>query len=191
MDDKTVNLRMVITSARTNIELQSVYARLHTCSLGRCYEVGLKDTLRRKRREDKACPAHNGVRCSPITQLATILYSLDGFQAVVWDCHCVPGRSDMHIDACVLCGQRWYRLEVDGAHHFEHDDTKRQKNDEIKDELMNTAKLGMLRLHHKDKDQWAKYVQWMLGKTLTQVKYTASYHDCLDGLAEHGHIVTL
>ena len=190
-DQDSIHLRTVISAARHDVVIENVYARQHQCGSGRCYEVGLKDTLRRKARAAKPCPAHDGKRNACISQLADILYNVDTFQAVIWDCHCVPGRADMHIDACVLCGQRWSRLEVDGAQHFEDNGSQRSKNDEVKDELMNSAGMGMLRLHYKDRGAWDKYVLWALHNTLTKVMYTASYHECLEGLPEHKCIVIL
>ena len=100
---------------------------------------------------------------------------------VFWDTRCVPGRTNMSIDATVMHGQRCSWFEIDGKHHFNEKECKRSVLDTEKDRILINAGYGMMRLHHKDKDQWEQFIKYHMSMPESRVQCTPSYGEYMVG----------
>ena len=178
-------------------ELKTICAdRLHTsrrnpslsyrCACGNsgCYRVLRLATVQK---DDSpatfGCPAHNSLhpKYSPYVPLFyDLVKKIDPAAKIIWDWCCVPGRPKMSIDATIVHGQRCTAFEIDGGRHCDERECKRSCKDVIKDEILMKMGRGMMRLHHKDKDQWEQYIRYHMARPVSIVQCTQSYEDCVD-----------
>lgn len=90
----------------------------------------------------------------------------------------------MSIDATILCGHRGCaNFEIDGPTHFSQKSCQRSEKDAEKDTIIRRHGWGLMRMHHKDKDVWEKYIKYHIHYPKPHVQYTESYEQYL--LGEH------
>lgn len=90
----------------------------------------------------------------------------------------------MSIDASVVHGQRCTNFEIDGPQHFKEKKCVRNYADTQKDVQLANAGWGVMRLHHKDKTEWQKYIKHQMHTGGRQLLCTESYKAYLIG--DHG-----
>lgn len=138
------------------------------------------------------CPAHQ-VACPNYSKYATMfaeeVLKIDSTAAIVWDWHCVPENTFMSIDATVVHGHKCTRFELDGPQHFAEKECKRSSVDEKKDMILMKSGWDLLRLHHRDKDEWHQYIKRRMHGNADQVVCTASYKTYMAG--DHGDPVVV
>jgi hypothetical protein len=144
------------------------------------------------------CPVHENPNAT--SQWALRFYKLveclklqDDIHGVVWDWFDVPDNHHMHIDATLFAGDSCYRFEIDGETHFDSSGTQRSDADLRKDAILREYSVRLLRLHYRDADKWADYMQHFItwsqqGEVQNSVVYTGSYRDCLDS-ADAAHVL--
>lgn len=139
------------------------------------------------RRSRFLCPAHQ-TQCAThskyVKKFAEEVLKIDGAAAIVWDCNCVAGNKRMSIDATVVHGDRCTSFELDGPQHFNEKRCTRNDIDAEKDKLVMKTGWGLMRLHHKDIDDWHVYIKHQMQGAVCKVVCTASYTSYLTG--EHG-----
>lgn len=157
------------------------------CKSGYCYKVMRYRTVQKPAISRFYCPAHNK-SCARHSQyvaaFAQMVRSIDSSLSIVWDWKCVPEDSQMSIDATILCGHRGCaNFEIDGPTHFEQKRCQRSEKDAEKDAIIRRHGWGLMRMHHKDKDVWGKYIKYHINYPKPHVQYTESYEQYL--LGEH------
>lgn len=158
------------------------------CGFRSCYKVmQLRTVQKPSPRSRFLCPAHQ-TECSTHSKYAKLfaeeVLKIDSSAAIVWDWHCVPKNKFMSIDATVVHGDKCTSFELDGPQHFTERECSRNAADEKKDMLLMKAGWGVMRLHHKDKDEWHQYINHMMHGAGNKVVCTASYMTYLTG--DHG-----
>ena len=136
-----------------------------------------------------ACPVHSNVSGSKwalkfhdlIGKLSLPPQNLS-VHGIVWDWHDLPGAGNhhRHLDACVFVGKHCYRFEVDGEDHFRDNNSSRLVQDTIKDDILTSIGVALVRLHWRDEGSWERHVLCaLLGKCTNggAVTYTYSYKD--------------
>lgn len=164
-----------------------------SCNSGRCFKAMKVQSVLRAKTLQIQCPGHEAAAThSSLTEaFAGIIFAADSSAVTVWDLHCVQSRPRMSIDACVLSGGRWHCFEIDGPIHFLNSGTSRNDEDTVKDDAMNASGMRMLRLHHKDREEWPQYVHTFLQSKSVCVKYTKAYKECCGGEVDDANIMAL
>lgn len=200
MLDYCMTQRVRRASARYTQEKSSLlYCFSCGCEEGKCFIVLTKRSVqsRKKKGGTIKCPIHDGGTSS--STYAVRFYDMiknisSKVHGIVWDWHDVPSDEfsshRMHIDASVFCDTSCKRFEIDGETHFWHKCTVRDAIDEDKDYVLHCHRVGLLRLHYRDVEQWEQYVRTAMESQMQSVRYTKSYEECLHP-AEHEHIMKL
>ena len=110
---------------------------------------------------------------------------------VIWEWNCIAADTSMSIDATVLCGYGCAQFEIDGSTHFSDKIANRSELDKTKDGYMCQQRLCVLRLHHKDQDEWAEYIEQHIKHPQQLVHYTKSYWHCLQAETGRHRVLTL
>lgn len=90
----------------------------------------------------------------------------------------------MSIDASVVHGQKCTNFEIDGPQHFKAQKCLRNDADTQKDLKLTNAGWGAMRLHHKDKSEWHRYILHQMHTDGKKLLCTESYKPYLIG--DHG-----
>lgn len=158
------------------------------CGYHNCYKVlKLKTVHKATRRSRFLCPAHQR-RCSNyskyVKHFAEAVLKVDSSAAIVWDWNCVPQNKRMSIDATVVHGDQCTSFEIDGPQHFNEKNCTRSDIDAQKDKMVMNCRWSLMRLHHKDKNDWHEYIKQHMHTSACKVVCTASYTNYLTG--DHG-----
>jgi hypothetical protein len=181
-----------VSFARGSEKLQKSQAVVLKCSCshGKCYKVlkagTLFEALRLRRRNPLACPADPGSTCatysSHVAKFLNIISGVLGDSIVIRDWVDVPRGHRRHFDSTVISVTRAFhawRFEIDGKRHFLARGTKRDMADWEKDDILNSAGVSLLRLHHKDEQRWGQDVVAFMGNPEGRVVYSPAYYHCL------------
>lgn len=155
------------------------------CGFRSCYKVmKLRTVQKDSRRSRFLCPAHQP-QCARYSKyvkcFADEVLKIDSSAAIFWDWHCVPHNTRMSIDATVMHGDRCTSFELDGPQHFNEKNCTRNDADARKDRIVMNSGWSLMRLHHKDKDQWHEYIKCQMAGAACKVVCTAAYTHYLTG----------
>ena len=169
----------------TILERRSLVLVRCRCGSQLCHKVLKVDSVRsadasRTARDPFTCPAHDATAYSPTREFVAALERMNFVGVCVWDWHCIPGRSKMHVDATLVNAAGIVRMfELDGSSHFQTRDNTRNDADEDKDDALNRAGIGLLRLHYMDSENWELYIQQFFSMCADCVMYTDFYSNIL------------